>query len=345
MAKLTLFSGIAAGPGYWQISVGYACMAQFLIDRGILSISLQHMDTAQDLSRLFTVFLSSCENARGFSPHTIETYRHSLAEFYDYLRGEYGIVPAIADITTADIRPFPGWLHDKGLARKTLRVRIAAVKSFFRFAYKQGWTSLNPAAAIATPKAPARLPSFLQQQEIMAMMASFDISTVQGVRNAALAELLYSSGLRVSEIISLQIQDIDFYKGTVKVLGKGHKQRIVPIGNIAIQAVQQYMAMRHQLAAGSQHNNYIFLSDKGLKMNPGVVYTIIRRAMTGITEARQKSPHVLRHSFATHLLDNGADISSVSEMLGHSSLSATQVYTHVSVDRLRKAYKTAHPRA
>ena len=300
-----------------------------------------------DIQQAYKQFLSACDIQRGFSPYTIETYRFALGEFLEYLLSEYGELPELTAIEPADIRPFLGYMHDKGLAKKSLRVKIAAVKSFFRFAYKQGWIERNPAAIIAIPKSEKKLPSYLQQHEIDLLMQSFSIENPSGARNAAMAELLYSSGIRVSELINLKVQSIDFHSSTIRVIGKGKKERIIPMGSKAVKAIQHYYALRSVLLRekSAEPDNRMFLSDKGKPLNPAVVYTIINRAMKGITECSQKSPHVLRHSFATHLLDAGADISSVSEMLGHSSLSATQVYTHISVDRLKKAYKNAHPRA
>jgi len=292
-------------------------------------------------------FLSACELQKGYSPHTIETYRFALMEFLDYFISEYGIKPEINAIEPADIRPFLGYLHDRGLSKKSLRVKIAAVKSFFKFAFRQSWIDRNPAAIVSTPKAEKKLPSFLQPGEIESLMDSFDSSSPGGARNIAIAELLYSSGLRVSELIQLPMQDLDMHAGTVRVMGKGKKERIVPIGGKALEALEAYIGLRSCLTTldTAKPDGKVFLSDRGKEMNPSVVYRIIRRAMNPVTESPQKSPHVLRHTFATHLLDNGADISSVSEMLGHSSLSATQVYTHVSVDRLKQAYQKAHPRA
>ena len=301
----------------------------------------------QSFNRYVDEFLSACDVQKGFSPHTIETYRFALAEFQDYFMVEYGAIPELNAIEPADIRPFLGYLHDRGLAKKSLRVKIAAVKSFFKFSFRQSWIDRNPAAIIATPKSEKKLPSFLQPQEIESLMDSFDEDKPSGIRNVAMAELLYSSGLRVSELIGLLMINLDLHAGTVRVLGKGKKERIVPIGQKAVDALKAYLEIRSELlqSASANPEGRVFVSDRGKQLNPSVVYKIIRRAMNPITESPQKSPHVLRHTFATHLLDNGADISSVSEMLGHSSLSATQVYTHISVDRLKKAYRNAHPRA
>jgi len=289
-------------------------------------------------------FLDYCDSERSFSGLTTETYRIALADFVEFLREGFDELPEVESIRTEDIRPFLGWLHDNGLVKKSLKVKIAAVKSFFLFLAKKKIIFKNPALLISIPKSEQKLPSFLQHEEIMAFFAQFDTSTPEGARDSALAELLYSCGLRISECLNLRIPDIDTHGFTVKVMGKGRKQRIVPVGEVAMTALAAYLKLRHTFVTPASEN-YVFLGKKGSRMNAAVAYTIIHNAMSSVTEATQKSPHILRHSFATHLLDNGADISAVSEMLGHSSLSSTQIYTHVSIERLKSAYKSAHPKA
>ena len=314
----------------------------------IESISKHNSYTQQTiimtLSRAIRTFLEHIELQRNLSQHTVMTYRRGLGEFYDFLKESYGEIPTVEDIRTEDIRPFLGWLHDRGLAKKSLRVKLAAVKSLFSFMQKQEWILKNPTALIATPKAEKKLPSFLQQKEIEALLASFDDSTAKGARNRALVELIYGAGLRISEALNIMLGDISLQQKTVRVKGKGNKVRIAPFGQKASDALERYMSMRCELC-GQSSGTILFLNSHGEQMSTAVAYKIINKAMRPITDSPQKSPHVLRHSFATHLLDNGADISAVSEMLGHSSLSATQVYTHVSVERLKNAYKQAHPRA
>ncbi len=296
------------------------------------------------LSDAIHTFLQYIEQNRNLSPNTVTTYSRGLGEFYDFLKESYGDVPEIEEIRTEDIRPFLGWLHDKGLSKKSLRVKIAAVKSLFKFIQKQKWIERNPTTVIAIPKAEKKLPSFLQKEETEHLMNILDDGTPKGARNRALVELLYGAGLRISEALGISISDIDMKQKTVRVRGKGNKIRIVPFGEKASEAISHYLTLRSQLCT-QLSGSKVFLNNRGETLSPAVAYKIINRSMRQVTEAEQKSPHVLRHSFATHLLDNGADITAVSEMLGHSSLSATQVYTHLSVERLKNAYKQAHPRA
>lgn len=296
------------------------------------------------LPEAIRLFLDYCDTERHFSSLTTETYRIALADFVEFLNEGYDEIPDVEQLRTEDIRPFLGWLHDNGLSKKSLGVKIAAIKSLCKFLMKNGILTKNPTLLISTPKSDKKLPSFLQHKEILDFFSVFDITTTDGARNAALAELLYSSGLRISECVNLQFEDIDRQSSTVKVMGKGRKQRIIPIGRTAMKAIDEYLKVRITLVT-PESGNFVFLGDKGGKLNPAMAYKIIHRAMSEITDSAQKSPHILRHTFATHLLDNGADITAVSEMLGHSSLDATQNYTHVSVERLKSAYKNAHPKA
>ncbi len=289
-------------------------------------------------------FLIYCETERNYSHYTVESYSTALAQFFDFLNEEYGEVPNLEDIVTNDIRPFLSYLMDKGQKKSSLRLKIAAVKSFFKFCQKRGLTVKNPASLVPTPKREKKLPSFLLQKEVSTMIDNITGDDVVSLRDKALAELLYSSGLRISEALQLNVVDINFYEKSVKVLGKGRKERIVPIGAKALTSLKKYIEKRRDLI-DEVKENALFLSKRGKSMNPVNAYRIINSLMKQNTESPQKSPHVLRHTFATHLLDNGADIQSVSEMLGHASLSTTQVYTHVSIERLKSAYKKAHPKA
>lgn len=294
-------------------------------------------------------FLRYCQTERAYSPLTVETYRIALEEFEIFLRDWYGESKeascAVESVSAADIRAFIGYLHESGRANNTVRKYLAAVKSMFSFALKRRWIEANPASAVPTPKREKKLPNFLQYEEVSATMEQFDESTDAGVRNKALTELLYSSGLRVSEVVSLRLGAFDSYNGSVRVLGKGGKERIVPVGKLAREAVARWLAVRPRFAGEANESSALFLNAKGGAISASQVYRIIHKALLHTTESRQKSPHVLRHSFATHLLDNGADIYAVSQMLGHASLSTTQVYTHISIERLKESYKQAHPRS
>ncbi len=296
------------------------------------------------LHKAIEEFLNYCSAERNYSAKTIESYSLALDQFYEFLLDDYPEAPAVEDIEADDIRPFLGWLHDKGHSRNTLRLRISAIKSLFKFCLKRELIEKNPASLVATPKREKKLPSFLMEKEVGKMLNNFDAESASGARNLALAELLYGSGLRINEALALNVNDIELHGDTIRVSGKGNKQRTVPIGRKSINAIRNYLSKRSELLK-NKSEKALFISLKGKRLNPSTAYRIINRAMAGNTESPQKSPHVLRHSFATHLLDKGADIRSVSEMLGHASLSTTQVYTHVSVERLRNAYKKAHPKA
>lgn len=288
-------------------------------------------------------FLSYCQFEKDYSKHTLESYSKTLSQFVEYFEKEYEYIPELADIKTNDIRPFMGYLYDSGLQKSSLRLKISCVKSLFKFAFKKSIIENNPASSISTPKKDKKLPSFLIKTEIDNLVSKFEESEPIQIRNKALIELIYSSGLRISEALSLEISKLDLDRSTIKVLGKGKKERIVPLGSKANATIKQYLAMRHLIC--NTNSDFLFISNAGKKIDPSVAYRIINRAMIGVTEAKQKSPHILRHSFATHLMDNGADISSVSNMLGHASLSTTQIYTHVSIEKLKEVYKKAHPKA
>lgn len=289
-------------------------------------------------------FIDYLENERDYSIKTIQNYNLSVDKLHDYFIDTYEVNPDIEYIETSDIRPFLGWLHDKGLSKKSIRLRVSAVKSFFKFCTQKNYLTKNPASAITTPKIEKKLPSYLSSNETNQLIDNIDENEpfLSGIK--ALIELIYSSGLRISEALALNIEDIKNNQNVIKITGKGNKQRIVPIGSKAKESIANYLKIRNQLL-NNKSNNALFLTKKGERLYHTAAYRYIKKYMAEVSEIRQKSPHILRHSFATHLMDNGADINSVSEMLGHSSLSTTQIYTHVSVERLKEAYNLAHPKA
>lgn len=288
-------------------------------------------------------FLDYLKIEKNYSSLTITSYKHSLNEFKKYFIESYQQVPEIEIMDSDDISPFLGWLHDKGLKKNTLRLRISAIKSFFKFCKKKNHLEINPAQIVSSPKRDKKLPSFLIEKEINEIFEKFDKNDFKDARALALIELLYGSGLRISEALGLNINEINFDERTIKVLGKGKKERIVPLSSKSINAIRNYINLRK--AQKIVDNNSLFLADNGKRMYHSAAYRIVNNAMKGVTENQKKSPHVLRHTFATHLLSNGADMRSVGEMLGHSSLSTTQIYTHLSVEKLKETYKKAHPKA
>jgi site-specific recombinase XerD len=288
-------------------------------------------------------FIDWCRVEKNYSEKTIETYYIALLQFNEYIAILGTPDCNVEDITKEDVNYFLGWLHDKGMKKRSIKLKVSAVKSFFKFCYKKDIIISNPTALVVLPKTEKTLPSFLLEKEIEKLLASFDTNDPVQSQNLALIELLYSSGLRISEALQLNINDINTKEQTVKVSGKGRKQRIVPVGRKALDSIAKYQTIRNKISR--TNSNALFISKSGKRLSAREAYRIINRALQGITEASKKSPHILRHTFATHLLDKGADLQSVSKMLGHSSLSTTQVYTHVSVERLKEAYKKAHPKA
>lgn len=311
----------------------------FNLKAGIFSVDLYTM--VEQIGQ----FLQYLTTERRYSAYTVRSYEHDLALFLKFLSTIYDDLPPITDIATRDLREFMGWLAENGDVHKSIARRCAALKSFFKYAYRQHWVSSDPAAGIATPKVGRSLPKFLDEKAIRGILDSLDRSTPIGIRDAAILELFYSTGMRSGELVGLNTNSIRLADATVRVLGKGNKERILPIGEHAKKALTQYNGVRKEWANEKTiDNNAYFLNSRGKRISNSVVYKLVHAAL-GNTDASQKSPHVLRHTFATHLLDNGADLRAVSELLGHSSLSATQVYTHVSAERMKKIYQKAHPKA
>lgn len=295
------------------------------------------------LNKAIEIFLDWCQKEKNYSTHTISSYENALSQFQEYFYDEFEANPEIEQIETDDVRPFLGWLHDRNQSKNSLRLKISSVKSFFKFLSKREMIRSNPASSVFTPKKSRKLPSFLTKKEYEELLDQFDKNDIIGSRNIALIELIYSSGLRISEALSLKISDVLGLNDSLKITGKGKKQRIVPLGKQAISAIGNYLNQRTNIP--NKGHLELFLTKTGKPLSPNGAWRFINNSMKLVTDSPQKSPHVLRHSFATHLVDNGADINSVSEMLGHSSLSTTQIYTHLSASKLKETYKMAHPRA
>jgi integrase/recombinase XerC len=285
-------------------------------------------------------FLRYLASDRNYSPHTVAAYANDLRQFHDFLGAQAD--PAAVDRPA--IRRFLADLHDRSFAMPSIARKLATLKSFFRYLRKTGVIQGNPVASTIAPKLGKRLPQYLDEPAVMRLMDQPDRTTAEGARDAAILEILYSTGIRLSELLGLREADIDFAGETIKVRGKGSKERIVPFGRKAGTALRDYLAVRPALAAPAGPD-VLFLTVRGKGMNPKGVNILMNTYIARVSEIEKKSPHVLRHTFATHLLDRGADLRAVKELLGHESLSTTQVYTHVSVERLRKVYTQAHPRA
>jgi integrase/recombinase XerC len=278
-------------------------------------------------------FLRYLAVEKAASPHTLKSYGHDLRQFEDFLRSER-LRPS--DLTPRHVRGFLVSLHARGLDPASIARKLACVRSWLRFLVRRGVLERNPAREVQSPRVPRKLASFLPVDEAHDLMEAGDRTQP---RDVAILELLYASGLRVSELTSLDVDDVDRDARTVRVLGKGRKERIVPYGGKAARALETWLARR----GGTR--GPLFLSARGTRMQPRAVYGVVRAAARRAGIVRKVSPHTLRHSFATHLLDGGADLRAIQELLGHSRLSTTQRYTHVGAEQLVKVYEAAHPRA
>lgn len=291
-------------------------------------------------------FLRRLERERGASEHTVKAYREDLSALAEYLEDEAGVTPEPAGITVADLRGYVAALGEAGYAKSSIARRMSSVRSFFKFARSEGWVQTSPADALQNPRKSRKLPHFLTGDEITRLLATPPANTIAGRRDRAILETLYSAGLRVSELVGLNDGDIDLPQGLLHVRGKGRKERLSPLGSYASRALQAWLSDR-KLAPGEAKGDEtpVFTNKFGKRLTTRSVARMLEKHLAVAGLDPKTSPHTLRHSFATHLLDRGADIRSVQELLGHSSLVTTQVYTHVSNGKLREAYEKAHPRA
>ncbi len=292
-------------------------------------------------------FLEYLDAERNYSPRTIEAYQDALYEFYNFILNEAKINADVNKIDRTLIRDYLSYLHSKGLKKASISAKLSAIKSFFKFLIKFKITTSNPTVGFSL-KREKTLAVFLEENKIEKLMNLPDLKTDEGIRDRAILEVLYSTGVRVSELCGLNIEDVDFSNETVKVLGKGGKFRIVPFGKKAKEALKNYLNIRSNFKTLEQTDDdkkALFLTRNGKRMTKVDMYKIVSRYISAVSDIERKGPHVLRHSFATHLLNHGADIIAVKELLGHSSLSTTQRYTHVTVEHLKKTYKLAHPRS
>ncbi|MHB1048887.1 MAG: tyrosine recombinase [Bacteroidota bacterium] len=299
------------------------------------------------MQELIRSYLTYLQREKNYSPHTVVSYQNDLSQYQTFLQNEFPVLlQDHAGITNMPIRAFLGMLLDSGMSKKSVVRKLSTLRSFYKYLSRKNKVRSNPTFTVVTPKTEKRLPEFIDRLSMEKVFDLPDTATFSGSRDAAMLELMYGSGLRLSELIGLRIDDVDEHNGTVKVTGKGDKQRIIPLTKKSKEAIRRYYHYRKEIPKQTPLvDQIVFLTEKGKKMYPQRVYSIVQHYLKEVAEVQQKSPHVLRHSFATHLLDNGADILAVKEMLGHESLSTTQIYTHVTVDRLKKIYKNAHPKA
>ncbi len=285
--------------------------------------------------------LSRLGRAKGYSAHTLAAYGGDIRQFLEYL-GRGG--QAAGDADHQDIRRYLAYLQTMGFAKRTLARKLSATRGFFAYLEESGDVAANPAKLVGSPKIERRLPRILTPEVIDDLIASPDESTPLGQRDRALIEVLYGAGLRVAELVSLDLDSVDWPRGEVRVMGKGGKERILPLYAVALDALDGY-STRARPALAKTEERALFLNARGGRLTARGVRLVLDKHVRRVGLERGVHPHVLRHCFATHLLDNGADLRTVQELLGHVDLSSTQVYTHVSRSRLRQVYLKSHPRA
>lgn len=297
-------------------------------------------------------FLRYLADGRQLSSNTVEAYRRDLADFREFIQ-ERDSTEAIAweSIDRLVLRAWLGRLSQMGLARRSIARKLSAVRSFFRFLHREDVIEVNPARSVRSPKIEKTLPNWLSRAEIEKVFAAAELRASEGgfaaARNLAVIETFYSTGIRVSELQGLNMEDLDLVGDQVKVRGKGRKERIVPLGSAAVRALRRYELRRSEVVGKGRpaDRNAVFLSERGRRISTRALQNIVRDFLETVSQESGLSPHALRHSFATHLLDAGADLMAVKELLGHASLSTTRIYTHTSKERLKRVYDQAHPRA
>lgn len=302
------------------------------------------------MNKLIASFIRYIHTEKGYSAHTIRNYESDLRQFGKFVAAKRDLKEADSGIELVDymlIRSYLGELFDK-CRRTTIARKLSALKSFFRYLELRGLAPLNPAAEITTPKQERYIPTYLPIDDMLALLEQPDREKELGLRDLAILELLYSSGLRVSELVALDIRGLDLNSRLVRVSGKGGKERLLPVGRKAIAAIREYLEhaeKRRKKAGYSKSHGPVFLNCRGGRLSARSVDRLIKRYSRKCGIMMQISPHSLRHTFATHLLDGGADLRSIQELLGHVNLSTTQKYTHVSIDKLMEVYDKSHPRS
>jgi integrase/recombinase XerC len=287
-------------------------------------------------------FLDFLKFEKRYSAHTLKAYSSDLRDFLDFMNITY----QTNDLLQTDFFQVRSWivsLLEQNICPKSVKRKISCLKSFFSFAVKNNFIFKNPMDKISSPKSSEKLPVFIEKTALENLLSGGNFEdTSEGKRDRLILETFYCTGMRISELINIRVMDIDFYRSAVKVSGKRNKERIIPILPHLKAMIEEFVNTNSLV---SNPENFLFTNQKGKKLNPKMVYSIVNFYLSKVTTADQRSPHVLRHSFATHMLDNGSDLNAIKEILGHSSLQATQVYTHNTIEKLKNIYKKAHPRA
>lgn len=286
------------------------------------------------MDRYIEKFMRYLEIEKNYSPHTILNYRLDLEDFKKFLGGS-----PVEGVNYLGLRKYLAVLKEKKLSSRSIGRRLSALRTFFKFLTREGYLKLNPIASVSSPKQEKHLPAFMTEEEVLGLINAVSAHDERSLRDRAILETFYSTGMRISELVSLSVQDIDFIGNIVKVMGKGRKERILPIGDTALSVVRDYLKKRNKQA------DALFLNKNGSRITDRGVRGIVHKYLRLASIRQGVSAHTLRHSFATHLLNRGADLRSVQELLGHVNLATTQIYTHLTTDKLKSVYDKAHPRA
>lgn len=298
----------------------------------------------QNVNNSLKMFIEYLQIEKNYSQYTIEHYQYDIREFFMFISEQ--AIRGLEEVKYLDVRIYLTKLYDNKLARKTVARKISCLRSFFKFLVREKVVNENPFALASIPKAEKKLPEFFYEEELQQLFNACETETLLGQRNKALLELLYATGMRVNECSQIRMKDLDMYLSTVLVHGKGKKERYIPFGSFAHDALQVYIQnSRKNLLKKEVPNDYLFLNFRGGPLTPRGIRLILNKLIEQSSLTGKIHPHMLRHTFATHLLANGADMRTVQELLGHAFLSSTQVYTHVTNEFLRKTYMNHHPRA
>ena len=289
-------------------------------------------------------FIDYLRFEKHYSQHTVRSYDNDIGQFFSFINMHKGS-DKMSDINSTDVRSWMIFMLDKGYSAVTVHRKISSLRTFFRFNMRAGIIKVNPVENIVLPKRQKRLPVFVEEASLDKLLDHYSFGEgYSGVRDRTIIEMLYTTGMRKAELIGLRIDDVDTGNRTVRVLGKRNKERIIPLISSFCDNLTQYIDIRNEHFPDITES-WLFLTEKGNKLYDKFVYNTVKRYLDMVTTIEKRSPHVLRHTFATHMLNHGADLNSVKEILGHANLSATQVYTHNTFEKLKKVYKQAHPRA
>lgn len=301
------------------------------------------MSPSAPISKLLQDFLAYLKFEKRYSSHTLTAYTGDLEDWASYQREEMGVL-SISEVKAMMIRSWLASLKESGVSSRTLVRKISSLKSFYKYLLRNGVVSQSPMVQVTTPKMGKRLPSFVKEEEIVKLGDLLEIAQEdwRSLNTRVLVTMFYATGMRLSELIYLKEEQLELGRSQLKVLGKGNKERVLPLSAALIQLLKEYIAQKKEQFPDA--DPFLLVTEKGKRLYPRYAWLLVSTVLGEATTLAKKSPHVLRHSFATHLLNNGADLNAVKELLGHSSLAATQVYTHNTIDKLRDVHRKAHPK-